>query len=131
MSYDLKIHGCEPAADWTAANPTLAQFEMGVESDTGLSKVNFNSTPTAWADLGYWNPGGTTTVDNTAYNATSWDGDTTHAPSKNAVRDKIEALPAVTIAVAEAASSITPCADGVHASPTSITTAKGIITAIS
>lgn len=31
-------------------------------------------------------------VDNTAYGAGAWDGDTTHAPSKNAVRDKIEAI---------------------------------------
>jgi hypothetical protein len=31
-------------------------------------------------------------VDNTAYDATSWDGVTTLAPSKNAVRDKIEGL---------------------------------------
>lgn len=33
-------------------------------------------------------------VSDTAYDATSWDGDTTHAPSKNAVRDKIESLSA-------------------------------------
>ncbi len=31
-------------------------------------------------------------VSDTAYNATSWDGVTTIAPSKNAVRDKVEAL---------------------------------------
>lgn len=31
-------------------------------------------------------------VDNTAYDASSWDGVTTIAPSKNAVRDKIESL---------------------------------------
>lgn len=31
-------------------------------------------------------------VDDTAYDATSWNGDTTRAPSKNAVRDKIESL---------------------------------------
>jgi hypothetical protein len=31
-------------------------------------------------------------VDDTAYNATTWNGDTTHAPSKNAVRDKIETM---------------------------------------
>lgn len=33
-------------------------------------------------------------VDDTAYNAGTWDADTTHAPSKNAVRDKVEALDA-------------------------------------
>lgn len=31
-------------------------------------------------------------VDDTAYNATTWNGDATHAPSKNAVRDKIESM---------------------------------------
>ena len=41
--------------------------------------------------------GGAGLVDDTAYNATSWDGDTTHAPSKNAVRDKLEALDAAAI----------------------------------
>jgi hypothetical protein len=31
-------------------------------------------------------------LDNTAYDATGWNGDTTHAPTKDAVRDKFEAL---------------------------------------
>lgn len=35
-------------------------------------------------------------LDDTAYDATSWNGDTTHAPTKNAVRDKIESLGGVT-----------------------------------
>jgi hypothetical protein len=34
-------------------------------------------------------------VSDTAYDATTWNGDTTSAPSKNAVRDKIEALSGV------------------------------------
>ena len=34
-------------------------------------------------------------IDNTAYNATTWDANT-DAPTKNAVRDKIEAMPALT-----------------------------------
>jgi len=33
-----------------------------------------------------------TYISDTAYDATTWDGNTTHAPSKNAVRDKIEAI---------------------------------------
>ncbi len=33
-------------------------------------------------------------IDDTPYDATTWDGDTAHAPSKNAVRDKFESLPA-------------------------------------
>lgn len=36
--------------------------------------------------------GATVPVDDTAYDATTWNGDTTHAPSKNAVRDKIESM---------------------------------------
>lgn len=43
------------------------------------------------------------TVDNTAYDATSWDGDTTHAPSKNAVRDKIESLGAAIPTISDTA----------------------------
>ena len=35
-------------------------------------------------------------VSDTAYDPTTWDADTTHAPSKNAVRDKIESLSAGT-----------------------------------
>lgn len=31
-------------------------------------------------------------IDDNAYNASSWDADTIHAPSKNAVRDKVELL---------------------------------------
>ena len=55
-----------PEADWTAKNPELAQFQMGIESDTGKCKVNFGP-PTRWNSLEYWNPAGgvqiaTTTV---------------------------------------------------------------------
>jgi hypothetical protein len=38
--------------------------------------------------------GGGGSVSDAAYDATTWNGDTTHAPSKNAVRDKIESLSA-------------------------------------
>lgn len=41
-----------PAADWTAQNPTLEQFEFGYESDTGYMKLG----PGAWNDLGYVSP---------------------------------------------------------------------------
>lgn len=43
-----------PAADWTARNPVLAQFEEGVESDTGKVKRG----PGPWNDLNYLNPAG-------------------------------------------------------------------------
>lgn len=39
------------AAEWTAANPTLALAEMGVETNTGLFKIG-NGT-TAWNSLAY------------------------------------------------------------------------------
>lgn len=35
---------------------------------------------------------GSARIDNTPYDATTWNGDSTHAPSKDAVRDKIESL---------------------------------------
>ena len=39
------------AAQWTASNPTLAEGEMGVETDTGQFKIG-NGT-SAWGDLIY------------------------------------------------------------------------------
>jgi hypothetical protein len=41
------------AAQWTAANPTLAAGEMGVESDTRKTKIGTGST--AWTALAYAN----------------------------------------------------------------------------
>lgn len=40
------------AADWTSANPTLANGELGVETDTGKLKIGDGAT--AWADLDYF-----------------------------------------------------------------------------
>ena len=39
------------ASAWTAANPTLADGEIGVESDTDLFKIGDGLT--AWVSLGY------------------------------------------------------------------------------
>lgn len=39
------------AAAWTAANPTLANGEIGIESDTNLFKVGNGST--SWTSLSY------------------------------------------------------------------------------
>jgi hypothetical protein len=39
------------AAEWTAANPTLAAGEMGMETDTRLAKIGDGTT--AWTSLGY------------------------------------------------------------------------------
>lgn len=41
----------DTAANWTSANPTLAQGELGVELDTSKIKVGDGST--AWTSLGY------------------------------------------------------------------------------
>ena len=42
------------AADWTAADPTLAAGEFGFEADTGKFKVGNGSA--AWTALGYFEP---------------------------------------------------------------------------
>ena len=39
------------AATWTSANPTLAQGEIGYETDTGLFKIGDGST--VWSSLSY------------------------------------------------------------------------------
>ena len=42
------------AAAWTSANPTLAQGEFGVETDT--YKLKLGDGTTAWTSLGYYIP---------------------------------------------------------------------------
>ncbi len=41
----------DTAAAWTAANPTLAAGELGLETDTSLYKIGNGST--AWTSLAY------------------------------------------------------------------------------
>ena len=41
----------DTAANWTSANPTLAQGELGLETDTRKFKIGDGST--AWASLSY------------------------------------------------------------------------------
>ena len=41
----------DTAANWTSANPTLADGEIGYEKDTGKMKIGDGST--AWTSLGY------------------------------------------------------------------------------
>ena len=41
----------DTAANWTSANPILAQGELGAETDT--SKIKIGDGTTAWASLGY------------------------------------------------------------------------------
>ena len=42
----------DSAANWTSANPTLAQGEIGVETDTQRAKLGDGLTP--WTSLAYW-----------------------------------------------------------------------------
>ncbi len=48
------------AASWAAANPTLAEGELGVELDTGMSKYGDGGTP--WNNLPYAGGGGVGTL---------------------------------------------------------------------
>ena len=68
------------AAQWTAANPTLAAGEVGIESDT--KKQKFGDGTTAWNSLGY--VGGTGTVTSvTGTSPVASSGGTTPAISLN------------------------------------------------
>ena len=59
----------DTAANWTSSNPTLAQGELGLETDT--SKLKAGTGSTAWTSLGYYDQetyvanatGATTTLD--------------------------------------------------------------------
>lgn len=65
------------AAEWTAANPVLAEREIGLETDTRKFKVGDGLT--AWADLDYWEMTGPAGEDgDTPYisGGTWWVGDT-------------------------------------------------------
>lgn len=61
MSFPVTTRGPQTAADWTAANPILDQFEVGIEINpaTGAyERAKLGDGRTAWADLAYWNPSG-------------------------------------------------------------------------
>jgi hypothetical protein len=50
MAVHIQIRG-DVAADWTSTNPTLAEREMGLETDTGKYKIGDGAT--AWTSLVY------------------------------------------------------------------------------
>jgi|SRR6188472_2248618 len=50
MTYTIQLRR-DTVADWTSVNPTLAQGEPGVETDTGKFKIGDGIT--AWNDLPY------------------------------------------------------------------------------
>ncbi len=59
----------DTAANWTSANPTLAQGELGLETDT--SKIKAGDGSTAWTSLGYLiDTGGYTSYADTTANFT-------------------------------------------------------------
>ena len=51
MAVQIQLRN-DTAANWTSSNPTLAQGEMGVETDT--LKVKFGNGSTAWNSLAYF-----------------------------------------------------------------------------
>jgi hypothetical protein len=48
----------DTAANWTSANPILAQGELGLETNTGFFKIGNGST--AWTSLAYGGVSGST-----------------------------------------------------------------------
>jgi hypothetical protein len=74
----------DTAANWTSANPTLAQGELGAETDTDKIKIGDGST--AWASLAYLIDAGdyltatsTNTLTNKTLGATTLSGELTGA----------------------------------------------------
>jgi len=64
----------DTAANWTAADPILAEGELGLEVDTGLTKVGDGVTE--WTTLAYWGPSPAAenvSYDNTASGLTATD----------------------------------------------------------
>ena len=51
MAVQIQIRR-DTAAAWITANPTLAQGELGIETDTRLAKLGDGVT--AWNALAYW-----------------------------------------------------------------------------
>ena len=52
MAVSIKIRN-GTASQWSSSNPTLAEGEVGLETDTRRFKVGDGST--AWNSLLYWN----------------------------------------------------------------------------
>ena len=55
----------DTAANWTSANPTLSDGEIGYETDTGYMKIGDGTT--AWSSLSYFTPGAVDGDNDTTY----------------------------------------------------------------
>jgi len=62
----------DSAADWTSNDPTLAQGEIGYETDTGKFKFGDGTNP--WSSLAYANPDESILANSTGYTVTDNDG---------------------------------------------------------
>jgi len=66
----------DTAANWTTANPTLSNGQMGWETNT--NKLKIGNGATAWASLAYFSGGGATytvTTQSATYTETATSGD--------------------------------------------------------
>jgi hypothetical protein len=79
---------CLPGADGCIVSSSLSAL-----TDDSTHRLVTDTEKTTWSDK---QPAGTyltaTNIDDTAYGI-GWNGDTTHAPTKNAIYDKINSLP--------------------------------------
>ena len=75
-----------------ASEPTtMYAYQLWADTANSLLKMR-NAANNAWITLGTLGSALLGLIDDTAYDATSWNGVTDKAPSKNAVRDKFESL---------------------------------------
>jgi hypothetical protein len=124
--------------DGVSGNPTLSLPAALVlpSGTTGTTQsAGDNSTKiatTAYADSAA-STAAASKVSDTAYDATTWDGVTTVAPSKNAVRDKVEALDAAKANLASPTFTGTPAAPTAAAgtNTTQLATTAFTMTAVS
>jgi Major tropism determinant N-terminal domain len=112
MAYEIQLRH-DTAANWTSADPTLAQGEAGYETDTGKLKIGDGST--AWTSLAYFEGSNVTSV--TAADTSIVIGGTATAPTvRTGTLDTIATQHPPTAAVALNSQKITGLADGTASS---------------